>query len=148
MRSPYCLWVYPQSIFEHLKLGMYIMLPEPILTAYFINPSHRSVCLYLLCKNVPAATNTHNRRIAWRVVFYAVHVVWKESRRLVLPRTSCYPYTIATRTDCYSSVFISASSSRLLFILFYFPLYFIIYTHLSLFCHYLLHLRPLILIRV
>jgi hypothetical protein len=29
------------------KLGMYIMAPEPISTAYFINPSHQSVCLYL-----------------------------------------------------------------------------------------------------
>jgi hypothetical protein len=51
-----------------MKLGMYIMAPEPISTAYFIDPSHRSVCLYVyptifsrqqLDKNVTAATNTH-----------------------------------------------------------------------------------------
>jgi hypothetical protein len=44
------------------------MTPEPISTAYFMNPSHQSVCLYLypaivarqrLGKNITAATNTH-----------------------------------------------------------------------------------------
>jgi hypothetical protein len=30
-----------------MKLGMDIMAPEPISTAYFINPSHQSVCLYV-----------------------------------------------------------------------------------------------------
>jgi hypothetical protein len=29
-----------------IKFGMYIMAPEPISTAYLINPSHQSVCLY------------------------------------------------------------------------------------------------------
>jgi hypothetical protein len=51
-----------------MKLGTYIMAREPISTAYFINPSRQSVCLYLyppvvarqrLGKNVTAATNTH-----------------------------------------------------------------------------------------
>jgi hypothetical protein len=52
-----------------VKLGMYsyIMALEPISTAYFINPSHRFVCLYVyppivarqrLGKNVTAAKNT------------------------------------------------------------------------------------------
>jgi hypothetical protein len=35
-----------------------------------------------------------NRRIDGRVVFYAVRVVSKESRQLVLPRTSCFPYPV------------------------------------------------------
>jgi hypothetical protein len=44
------------------------MTPEPILMAYFINPSHQSVCLYLypplvarqqLSKNITMAMNTH-----------------------------------------------------------------------------------------
>jgi hypothetical protein len=30
-----------------MKLGMFIMAPEHISTAYFINPSHQSVCLYV-----------------------------------------------------------------------------------------------------
>jgi hypothetical protein len=30
-----------------MKLGMYSMAPEPISTAYFINPSHQSVCLFV-----------------------------------------------------------------------------------------------------
>jgi hypothetical protein len=43
-----------------------------------------------LGKHVTAATNTRNTIIiVRRVVFCAVHVVFKESRRLVLPRTSC-----------------------------------------------------------
>jgi hypothetical protein len=51
-----------------MKLGVYIMAPEPVSTAYFLNPSHQPVCLYVnpsivarqrLGKNVTAATNTH-----------------------------------------------------------------------------------------
>jgi hypothetical protein len=50
-----------------MKLGMHIMAPEPISTAYLKNPSHQSVCLYVyppivarqrLGKNVTATTNT------------------------------------------------------------------------------------------
>jgi hypothetical protein len=46
---------------------MYITAPEPISTAYFVNPSHQSVCLYVyplivgrqrLGKDVSAAKNT------------------------------------------------------------------------------------------
>jgi hypothetical protein len=51
-----------------MKLGMYITAPESISTAYFIYPSHQSVCVYeylpivarqRLGRNVTAATNTH-----------------------------------------------------------------------------------------
>jgi hypothetical protein len=35
----------PEPIF--MKLVMYIMTSEPILTAYLINPSRQSVCLYV-----------------------------------------------------------------------------------------------------
>jgi hypothetical protein len=49
MRSSWCVCVVnfrmPQQIF--MNLGMYILAPEPISTAYFINPSHQSVCLYV-----------------------------------------------------------------------------------------------------
>jgi hypothetical protein len=48
-----CVSVYPtyqllyisKPIF--LKFGMYIMEPKPNRTAYFINPSHQFVCLYV-----------------------------------------------------------------------------------------------------
>jgi hypothetical protein len=30
-----------------MELGMHIMAPEHISTAYFINPSHQYVCLYV-----------------------------------------------------------------------------------------------------
>jgi hypothetical protein len=50
-----------------MKLGMYIMAPEPISTAYFIDPSHQSVSVSVspivarqrLDKNFTAAMNTH-----------------------------------------------------------------------------------------
>jgi hypothetical protein len=47
-----------------MKLGMYIMEPEPIRTAYFINASHQSVPVCVaarqwLGKNVTVVTNTH-----------------------------------------------------------------------------------------
>jgi hypothetical protein len=35
-----------------MKLGMYIMAPEPTSMAYFINPSHQSVCLYVYTPTV------------------------------------------------------------------------------------------------
>jgi hypothetical protein len=41
-----------------------------------------------LGKHVPA-----QRGIVGGVLFYAVHDVSKESRRLVLPRTSCFYFT-------------------------------------------------------
>jgi hypothetical protein len=80
MRSPCCLCVYVPVCFYMLpinflmselvfmKLGMYIMAPEPVSLAYFINPSHQSLCPYVyppivarqqLDKNVTVATNTH-----------------------------------------------------------------------------------------
>jgi hypothetical protein len=72
----------PEPIF--IKLGTYIMAPEPISTAYFINPSRQSVsaCVSFLSllgkgsvkcippfiarqrigKHVPAATSIRNNR--------------------------------------------------------------------------------------
>jgi hypothetical protein len=73
----------PEPIF--MELGMHVMAREPISTAYFMNPSHQSVCLYVyplivarqrLGKNVTRATNTHALL----------------SMRLVLPGTSCLAY--------------------------------------------------------
>jgi hypothetical protein len=75
MRSQFCLCIYvspltnvwtPEPIF--MKLSIYIMAPNPISMAYFINSSHQSVRLYVyppivarqrLGKNVTAATNTY-----------------------------------------------------------------------------------------
>jgi hypothetical protein len=50
-----------------MKLGMHIMELGPISTAYYINPTHQSVRLYVypivprqgLGENITAATNTH-----------------------------------------------------------------------------------------
>jgi hypothetical protein len=69
---------------------MYILAPEAISTTYFVNPSYQSVCLHVypslvarqrLGKTLPQHEYTcNNRRIAGRVVLYAVRVVSKESR--------------------------------------------------------------------
>jgi hypothetical protein len=80
---PINFWM-PEWIF--MKLGMYIMKPEPISTAYSINPSYQCVCVSVcvsllsllgkglvkcippfiarqrLTKHVPMATNTCNNR--------------------------------------------------------------------------------------
>jgi hypothetical protein len=76
---------------------MYITAPEPTSTPYFMNSFHQFLCLRLYVArqririNVIAATNTHAKvkelLDSW-FFFYAAHVVSKESRRLVLPRTS------------------------------------------------------------
>jgi hypothetical protein len=70
-----------------MKLGIYIIAPEPISTVYFIIPSHQSVCLsvypriiarQLLGKHIPAATNTCNNSRTVGLIFFMVHVVLKE----------------------------------------------------------------------
>jgi hypothetical protein len=72
MRSPWCLCVcmppchLSMSKPMSMKLGIYILVPEPVSTAYLINRSHQSVCLDMspsfarqrLSKNVTAVTNT------------------------------------------------------------------------------------------
>jgi hypothetical protein len=106
MRSPSCLCILPiifgmpESIF--MKLGMYIMAPESISTAYFVNPFHQSVCTYVSLLSLlgnarqivslfsllgngsvntfsPPANTRNNRRIVGRVNLYAVRVLAKES---------------------------------------------------------------------
>jgi hypothetical protein len=93
-----CLCISSLLTFECLnkfyETLLYIMTPELVLTAYFINPSYQCVfmCIPLsllgngYVKKLPQ--QIHNR-IVGHVVFYSVRAVSKESRRSVLPRTSC-----------------------------------------------------------
>jgi hypothetical protein len=81
MRSPcsLCLYIPPINFWMHelifMKLGMYIMTPEPISTAHFINPSHQSMCISLSLLG-KGSVNTfplneytlYNRKIVGRVV--------------------------------------------------------------------------------
>jgi hypothetical protein len=127
--SPTISFWMPEPVF--MKLGMCIMAPQPISVAYFINPSHQSVCLYVYPRisflgngsvNTLPRQRVHEtkknywtRRFLWRPCSFKVECVsfsafpsvvarqkkcwrrrfvcgqWriKESRRLVLPRTSC-----------------------------------------------------------
>jgi hypothetical protein len=68
-----------------MKLGIYILAPEPISTAYFINLYHQSVCLHVYSAIVARQKRyrgneytRNNKRIVGRVVSYAVSVVSKE----------------------------------------------------------------------
>jgi hypothetical protein len=77
---------------------MCIMAPEPISTACFINPPHQSVSLYVCIPIVARQLLVqkgyrrnkyirYHRKTVGRVVFYAVRVLSKEDKRLVLLRT-------------------------------------------------------------
>jgi hypothetical protein len=75
MRSEFCLCdcVSPHISFRialsiFMKLGMYIMEPEPISTACLVNPPYQCVCLYVypfivgrqrIGNNFTEATKTH-----------------------------------------------------------------------------------------
>jgi hypothetical protein len=61
---------------------MYTTASEPISTAYLINSSHQSVCLYVYIHFVATQRQrfsgneyVQQRKIVGHVVFYAVHVV-------------------------------------------------------------------------
>jgi hypothetical protein len=95
--APINFWI-PEPVFK--KLGMLIMVPEPISAADFTSPFHPSVCLYVFPYRCLATARykrycgneytCNNRNIVGRLVFSADRVVSKESRRLILPRTSCW----------------------------------------------------------
>jgi hypothetical protein len=118
MKSSCCLFVYPPLINFWMPepifmiLDMCIVAPEPISTASFINSSHYSVCLYVYPPIVARERlgkkcyrgNEHTRSnwgIIRLVIFCAVHDVSKESKQLVLHRTSSFsPTSGSSRIDC------------------------------------------------
>jgi hypothetical protein len=89
----------PEPVF--MKLGMYIMTPEPHLNGV-LHKSLPPVCVSLCISNLSLIGNgsikryrdneytSNDKQIIGRVVFSAVRVVSKENRRLVLPRTPCF----------------------------------------------------------
>jgi hypothetical protein len=90
-----------------MKLGICIMIPEPISAAYFINPSHQSVSIYVtllsllgngsvkcihpfdirqrLGKDVPAAKNTRKNRITVRSVRFLDGPCFIKEKSMSLP---------------------------------------------------------------
>jgi hypothetical protein len=85
MRSPCCLYMsvnsppisfsIPEPVF--MKLGLYVMAPELMSAAYFVNPSHQSVSvcdLLPLLGHGSVKTFPWQRRIVEGVVFYSVRV--------------------------------------------------------------------------
>jgi hypothetical protein len=94
-----CLWIphitfwMPEPIF--MKLGTYITEPEPISTAYFMNPSHQPVYTPIVARqrlgrSVTAATNTHATIDEFLdASFFMRSMSYRRiSKRLVLPRSS------------------------------------------------------------
>jgi hypothetical protein len=83
-----------------MKLGMYIMPPEPLSTAYFINPSHQSVCLCVyppivarqgLCKTLKRQRiHTQQKKNCWTRHFLCGPCRIKESRGLVIHSISSF----------------------------------------------------------
>jgi hypothetical protein len=98
-----CLYIPPstfeclnQSLWNLVRVSCHLSLSQ--LCTSHIPPVSLCVCMWiplslllnLSVKTLPRQQNTcNNGRIAGRFVFNAVHVVSKESRRLVPPRTSC-----------------------------------------------------------
>jgi hypothetical protein len=86
----------PEPVF--VKIDVYIMASEPISTAYFINPSHQSVCIspivarQQLVKNFTAATNTHATTEELLVASFSKLIVSYQRKvgDLVLPKISWF----------------------------------------------------------
>jgi hypothetical protein len=109
VQSPYSLCVSCLCVPHYQLLNAWTNLYETWYLyhgtwAYLNGVLHKSlpsVCMYIWYPTTVAGQRLgkkcyrgneytrNNRRLVRRVVFYAVHVVSKESRRLVLPRTSC-----------------------------------------------------------
>jgi hypothetical protein len=99
MRSPCCLCIPPYKLLNcepiFMKLCMYIMAPEPISTAYFINPSSQSVSIcasHYRCSVTAQykryrgnAYTCNSKRIVGRVLFYAIRVLSRKVGDWVFP---------------------------------------------------------------
>jgi hypothetical protein len=92
-----------------MEIGTYIMALEPISTAYFIHRSRQSVCLYVYpsfrCQAKLGKKFSQERIIVIGAVLYAVRVVSKEVRLLVLPRPSCSLFPLDSPTKPLYSLF-------------------------------------------
>jgi hypothetical protein len=97
MQSPCCLYVCVSPLLTSeflnqflMKFGMYIMAHDPILAAYFINPSHQSVCLYVY--PLPLLSNGSVKTLLLQRIHTQLEnngpCRIKKIRRLVLPVTS------------------------------------------------------------
>jgi hypothetical protein len=94
MHHPYQIWM-PEPIF--MKLGMYVIAPNTISMACFINPFHQSVsvCVSLLGKGSPKKLlrqriYTQNKRTV-RLVFYSAQVISKEKETINYSRNFFFP---------------------------------------------------------
>jgi hypothetical protein len=102
----------PEPVF--MKFVMYIMAPETISNG-MLHKFLLSVCLYVYSpivarqrtgkRNYRCYEYARNRRTVGRVVFYAVSVVPKESRQLVLPRTFSFNRSQhESESDCWFEI--------------------------------------------
>jgi hypothetical protein len=83
--SPLIIILTPEPI--SIKIGTYIMAPEPISTEWLNNPP--SVAKQRLSRNVTATKLYKQQNNCW-TRFQCVRCHITESRRLGLPRTTCF----------------------------------------------------------
>jgi hypothetical protein len=131
-----------QQIF--MKLRMYIMAPQSISTAYFISPSHQSVCnpFFVAARQKRYRGKKYkceNRRIFGRIIFCTVRVIsrkvadylfsefpvsfsvwfvsYERKVSLVLPRTSYLFCMVTCSGYCYLLITVSTEDEqKLIFI--------------------------------
>jgi hypothetical protein len=97
-----CVCMCSPSIVATQRFSRYVIVPKNtrssarivgriVLYAGLVSKESLWLCVPLLSLLGNGSLNTfpQKRRIVGRVVFYVVHVISKESGRLVLPRTSC-----------------------------------------------------------
>jgi hypothetical protein len=126
---PHINFRMPEPIF--MKLGTHIMATETISMACIINPSHQSVsplCISFTSVQRNVSVNTFLRQrlhetieemldasFSMRFMYYqkmwvclyGCSVIWNESRRLGLPRTSCsflFPFSWSMRIKCHNNI--------------------------------------------
>jgi hypothetical protein len=98
-----CLYVYP-PIIARQRLGKHVSAATSTrnnkstvgrVIFYAVRVlSKESVYPLSLLGNISVETFPMQRSIAGGVVFYAVRVVSKESKQSILPRSSCYHFTL------------------------------------------------------
>jgi hypothetical protein len=115
MRSPCRLYILRINLWItepiFMWLCMYIMAPEPFPTAYFMNPSHQSVCVspasFLGNSSINAFPRQQN--IVGCVGSYAVSVVSKEPLVIIMFSLYNFVITCAVSWPYFGAVFNSNS---------------------------------------
>jgi hypothetical protein len=114
--TAYFISLYHQSVYVCVSLlslldsGLVNPLPRQRIHSTVEELLYASVCISLLGNNL-VQTFPRQRRIVGGVVLCAVHVMSRESRRLILPRTSWYFWRLLLRREHFAFKNISVCTS-------------------------------------